>query len=104
MAEQLDLLPPIPSALPEPLRNLKVKLERDIDKIKPCYSNLAIIRPGKAPHAGELRCSCCNRHRGWLSKPTAAWLLAVIKQFGPPREPLTITTANRSDKENAKGQ
>jgi hypothetical protein len=103
MAEQL---PPIPSALPKPLNGLKVKLARDIDKIKPCCSNLAVIRPGKGPHIGQLRCACCDRQRGWLSKATADWLLAVIEQFGRPTEPLSIATTNRGGKEkiNAKGQ
>ena len=73
-----------------PLHGLRVKLVRELDKRKPCCGTLAIIHPGKGPHAGELRCADCDRHRGWLTKQVGDWLLIVIDKFGTPREPLTI--------------
>jgi hypothetical protein len=69
---------------------LTVRLERSIDQQKPCHRNMATVHPGKGPHAGELRCSDCDRHRGWLSKEAGTRLLAVIEKFGMPTEPLTI--------------
>jgi hypothetical protein len=75
-----------------PLHGLTVRLERNIDRLKPCHRNMATVLPGKGPHAGELRCSDCDRHRGWLSKEAGAQLLAVIKTFGMPTEPLIIRT------------
>ena len=73
-----------------PLLGLQVKLERNIDKTKPCHRNVATVHPGKGPHAGELRCADCDRHRGWLSKEAGEQLLAVIEKFGMPTEPLII--------------
>jgi hypothetical protein len=73
-----------------PLHGLKVKLARNIDQQKPCHRNIAIVHPGKGPHAGELRCADCDRHRGWLSKEAGTQLLAVTEKFGLPTEPLVI--------------
>jgi hypothetical protein len=86
-----DFLP----ALPEPLRDLELKLDRDIDRIGRCCENRAAIHAGKEPHGGELRCSHCDRHRGWLSKTTANFLAGVIERFGQPATPPTITTNKR---------
>jgi len=36
---------------------IKVRLVRDIDRVKPCCNNIAVIHPGKAQHAGEFRCA-----------------------------------------------
>jgi hypothetical protein len=73
-----------------PLHGLRVKLARNIDKTKPCHRNVATVHPGKGPHAGELRCADCDRHRGWLSKEVGTQLLAIIEKFGMPTEPLII--------------
>jgi hypothetical protein len=73
-----------------PLHGLTVRLERNIDRLKPCHRNMATVLFGKEPHASELRCSDCDRHRGWLSKEAGTQLLAVIEKFGMPTEPLTI--------------
>jgi hypothetical protein len=78
--------------LPEPLKRLEVRLDRDIDRINRCCENRAIIHPGKGPHQGQLRCARCDKFRGWLSKATADWLLTVIERFGQPATPPTITT------------
>ena len=80
----------LPGVVEAPLVDLTVKLARAADKEKPCHRNLAIIHPGRGPHAGELRCADCDRHRGWLSKETGGWLLSVISKFGAPDGPLTI--------------
>lgn len=43
---------------------MRVRLDRDVDRRKPCHDNIAVIRPGRGPHAAELRCAKCNSHRG----------------------------------------
>jgi hypothetical protein len=63
-----------------PLCGVQVKLARNIDQQQPCHRNVAIVHPGKGPHAGELRCADCDRHRGWLSKEAGARLLAIIEK------------------------
>jgi hypothetical protein len=61
-----------------PIDGMRLKLERKIDLQKLCYSNVAIVRAGKGPHAAELRCAKCDSHRGWLPKEAANWLLTVL--------------------------
>jgi hypothetical protein len=46
----------------------KIKLDRHIDRERPCCRNICVISPGKGPHAAELRCADCDQHRGWLNK------------------------------------
>jgi hypothetical protein len=72
------------------LIGLKVKLDRLIDRERPCCRNVCRIGVGKGPHAGELTCSDCGQHRGWLSKPTAKWLEAVVSKFGAPTAPIIV--------------
>jgi len=66
------------------LIGLKVKLDRPGDRERPCCNNVCTIGAGKGPHAGELICSYCGQHRGWLSKQTAAWIESVVTRFGAP--------------------
>ena len=72
------------------LVGLKVKLSRPIDVDHPCCRNVCTIFPGKAQHAGELRCTDCGQHRGWLSKPTAQWIEHVVTRFGAPTTPVVV--------------
>lgn len=48
-----------------------------------CGSNVAII-----DHDRQLNCRSCGRRRGFLSKPTADWIVEVIKTVGA--ETITI--------------
>src|SRR5262249_17258689 len=61
---------------------MTVRLDRDIDREKPCCRNLAIIQPGKAQHAGELRCANCGSHRGWASKLMIDFISETARRFG----------------------
>ena len=74
-----------------------VKLDRDVDRQKPCHDNLAIIYPGKAQHAGELRCKICNTHRGWLPKAALDFLTTTARCFGAPTEPLVLRDSTIGD-------
>ena len=66
------------------LVGLKVKLDRPIDKERPCCRNICVISAGKGPYAGALHCADCGQPRGWLSKTTAQWIESVVTRFGAP--------------------
>jgi hypothetical protein len=86
---------PVPPPAGGGLIGLKVKLDRPIDRDKPCCRNICIIGPGKGPHAYDLRCSVCDQHRGWLSKSTAQWIEHVISRFGVPTTPIVVREATK---------
>jgi hypothetical protein len=77
---------------------MTVKLDRDIDRARPCHDNLAIIHPGKPPHSAELRCGTCNAHRGWLPQTVLNFLIETTRRFGAPTEPIIV---RQQHKENA---
>jgi hypothetical protein len=73
-----------------PLVGLRIRLERTIDvPCGVCGHMVVVIGQGAGPHVASLHCAACERHRGWLPKPIAEFLLAMIHQFGWP--PATIT-------------
>jgi hypothetical protein len=78
-------LQPAPKQTPAlPLIGLKVRLDRPVDRERPCCNNVCVIGAGKGPHEGELICANCGQHRGWLSKTTAQWIEHVATRFGAP--------------------
>jgi len=74
---------------------LKVKLDRSMDRERPCCRNLCIIGPGKGPHAGSFHCIDCGSHRGWLSQSTARWIQHVASRFGAPTTPIVVAIVTR---------
>jgi hypothetical protein len=78
---------------------LKVRLDRPIDRARPCCRNICIIGPGKGPHAGVLHCADCGQHRGWLSKTTAQWIQHVATRFGAPTTPIIVRRATTFEEE-----
>jgi hypothetical protein len=74
-------------AQPSPMR---VRLARTVDRAKPCCSNIAIVGPGKAQHAAELRCESCGAFRGWLPREALEFITATAERFGAPLEPITL--------------
>jgi hypothetical protein len=60
-----------------------------------CASDIAIVRAGDAAHHLSLKCRSCERHRGWLSKPTADWISSLVTRFGVP-EVITIHSSRPS--------
>ena len=95
------MTPDLFGATPEPASpaiGMTVKLDRDIDRRQPCHDNLAIIRPGKPPHSGELRCATCNAHRGWLPQTVLNFITETTWRFGAPTEPIIV---RQQHKENA---
>jgi len=81
------------------LIGLRVKLDRPVDREKPCCLNICIIGDARGPHAGELICANCGQHRGWLSKTTAAWIENVITRFGAPTTPIVVRKAHTYEEE-----
>ena len=76
------------------LLGLKVKLDRPIDRERPCCLNICTVGSARGPHAGELRCASCGQHRGWLSKSTAQWIGHVATRFGAPTTPIVVRKAH----------
>jgi len=98
MATQLEMFATEPSA-DGGLIGLKVKLDRPVDRERPCCRNISIIGAGKGPHAGELHCADCGQHRGWLSKPTAQWIVHVVTRLGAPTTPIVVRKAHTFEEE-----
>jgi hypothetical protein len=90
--------PPHPD--PSPLVGLTVDLARACGPCQ-CGSALAMISPGKAIHSGQLRCASCGRHRDWLAKATAIWILTEIEKLGRPTAPINIHNGKRTKAQEA---
>ena len=68
-----------------------VRLDRRTDRDKPCCQNLAIIHPRHdGPHAAELRCADCGKHRGWLPKVALEFLAETTRRFGASTDPIVL--------------
>jgi hypothetical protein len=74
-----------------------VRLERTVDLANPCCENLARVRPVHGPHAAELRCAGCDRHRGWLPKSAMTFLSELAARFGAPSELLILRDSTLGD-------
>jgi hypothetical protein len=85
----------------DPLIGLKIKLDRPIDRDRPCCRNICVIGAARGPHAGELICTGCGQHRGWLSKATAQWIESVAMRFGAPTTPIVVRKAHTFEQEEA---
>jgi len=72
------------------LIGVRVKLDRPIDRERPCCLNVCTIGPARGLHAGEFTCANCGQHRGWLSKSTARWIESVVSRFGAPTTPIIV--------------
>jgi hypothetical protein len=81
------------------LVGLRVKLDRPVDRERPCCLNICIIGPGGGPHAARLTCTGCGQHRGWLSKSTARWIESVITRFGAPTTPIVVRKSHTYEEE-----
>jgi hypothetical protein len=66
---------------------LRVRLDQPL---KACCGNIAVVAPGKGPHAAELRCAGCDSHRGWPRRETLDFLTDLSQRFGAPAEPMIL--------------
>jgi hypothetical protein len=73
------------------LTELRMRLERTKDvPCGVCGQTVVVIGKGAGPHVASLHCASCDRHRGWLPKAIADFLLGTISRFGWPPEAITI--------------
>ena len=63
-----------PEKLFDPLPRLRLRLDRDCDRQRPCCQGFGVIQPGTTTHAYGLRCADCERHLGWIKRAAAAVL------------------------------
>jgi hypothetical protein len=64
-----------------PLQGLMFKLDRKIDQLKPCCENFAVVHAGRGPHAAELCCKKCGKHRSWMPRKLTDWFLTLLAIF-----------------------
>jgi hypothetical protein len=75
------------------LAGLRISLERKIDVCcGACGQTIVVIRNGAGPHVARLHCANCDRHRGYLPKAVAGFLLDMVRRFGRPTDDITIRT------------
>jgi hypothetical protein len=73
------------------LVGLRISLDRTIDVCcGACGQTIVTIKNGAGPHVASLHCASCDRHRGWLPKAVADFLLEMISRFGRPTDVITI--------------
>lgn len=82
----------------DPLSGFAVKLPDTCGK---CTALVAIVGPGKPPHAASLLCRSCGHHRGWISRANYTFLREITNTFGAPTEPIVFR--NRSTKPEQDG-
>jgi hypothetical protein len=89
-ANNLELLfPPI---------GLRLKLDRTVDRLRPCCSNIATVDHGRAHHAAGLRCTQCGRFRGWLPRQGFQFLTDLTRRYGASTEPIVLRDQQIGDR------
>jgi hypothetical protein len=91
--EKLAATSQLGAMMEAPLVGLRVRMDRPVDRNRPCCRNICTIGPAKGPHAGELICADCGQHRGWISNATARWIESVIAHFGRPTTPIVVRSS-----------
>jgi hypothetical protein len=71
-------------------------LELAVRLPRPCWcgSVVATIGSSAGPHHARLQCAGCNVHRGWLSRDSYEFIVAVVDEFGRPEQPIAIRFNN----------
>jgi hypothetical protein len=87
--QQLEMLPATnPSS---GILGLRVQFDLNSPRFCPaCGWHSLKIGGAVGPHANELRCTACNRHAGWLSKPAAARMTEMVAMAGRPTTPFIV--------------
>jgi hypothetical protein len=104
MTETLDLFPDtVPPA--DPLVGKAICIAPVCGK---CGANVALINPGRGPHAAELRCRNCDAHYQWLAQADhqaiAKFVAEIGNQFGAPEEIIYRLPSNQTETDMASGQ
>ena len=74
--------------------DLKIKLDRPVDRERPCCRNICIVGT-----AYELTCADCRHRRGRLSPTTAQWIQSVASRFGAPTTPIIVRKPHTYEEE-----
>ena len=73
------------------LAGLRIQLERTKDvPCGVCGQTVVVVGKAAGPHVASLHCATCDRHRGWLPKTIADFLMETISRFGWPTEAIMI--------------
>jgi hypothetical protein len=90
MHDELDMFgaPSTKEACTTPLAGLTVQMPSAC----PCGSAVATIEPGRGPHLAGLRCTHCDRHRGWMSRETHRFVTEIAAKFGRPSGRIVVRT------------
>jgi hypothetical protein len=67
------------------LADLTIRLDRDIDRARPCCLNRAIVGRSKGIHHASLTCANCGACRGWLSTEATDFITETRAHFGAPQ-------------------
>jgi hypothetical protein len=81
------------------LIGVRVKLDRPVDRERPCCRNICVIAAGEGPYVGTLLCADCGQHRGRLSESTAQWIEHVATRFGAPTTPIIMRMSSTERRE-----
>jgi hypothetical protein len=55
-----------------------------------CGARAAVLGSSRAMHHAAIRCAECDRHRGWVSAAFAAFVGAILDEFGRPTAPIIL--------------
>jgi hypothetical protein len=80
----------------DPLIGVSVRPDDDCS----CGEGIAVIKAAKAPHSGSLICIACGKHRGWLPRHAADFILEIINLVGRPTEPVAYRRGPTSTEGN----
>jgi hypothetical protein len=61
-----------------------------------CGEYTATVGSSNGPHVGELTCTSCGAHRGWISHTTHAFISKAIEQFGLPTKAIEFRRGQSS--------
>jgi hypothetical protein len=69
---------------------LRLKLDRTVDRLRPCHGNIATVDHGRGVHAAGLRCCQCGQFRGWLPREGFQFLTDLTQRYGASTEPIIL--------------
>ncbi len=71
-----------------------LRLEVKLPRTCWCGAAVTILGSSAGPHHARLECIRCGVHRGWLSRDSYQFIVAVVDKFGRPDQPIAVTFKN----------
>ena len=93
MTAQLDMFSPAgaPTAVEPSTDSNLVGLAITLSEPCPrCRGHDAVIGAGRGPHKASIMC-VCGRHLGWMSIATFNFTAEIVRRFGRPSTPISVT-------------